>query len=102
MEYQCQSPAFGIPVSVEWYKLSTRNIQFRMQPAIKELLHTNRVPTDTQKCDIIDLIQVHQARKSDIEFERKRLLRALEKTAQTLVEVSNMIMDLQATLSPIK
>ncbi|OAX33433.1 hypothetical protein K503DRAFT_700407 [Rhizopogon vinicolor AM-OR11-026] len=73
-----------------------------MQPAIKELLHTNRVPTDTQKCDIIDLIQVHQARKSDIEFERKRLLRALEKTAQTLVEVSNMIMDLQATLSPIK
>jgi hypothetical protein len=66
------------------------------------LLHTNRVPTDFQIRDIINLIQVQQIQRSDIELERERLLLALERTAQTLVEVSDVISDLKATLSPIK
>ncbi|KAJ8590652.1 hypothetical protein M405DRAFT_861171, partial [Rhizopogon salebrosus TDB-379] len=93
MESRCQSPLAIVDIP----------------PGIKELLHTNRVPTDVQIHDIINLIQVQQARRSDIELgrsnielERERLLRALERTAQTLVEVSDVISDLKATLSPIK
>jgi hypothetical protein len=67
-----------------------------------QLLHTNRVPTDVQKRDIINLIQVQEAPRSDVELEREQLFRALERTSQTLVEVSDMISDLQATLSPIQ
>ncbi|KAJ8580917.1 hypothetical protein M405DRAFT_938534 [Rhizopogon salebrosus TDB-379] len=67
-----------------------------------QLLHTNRVPTDVQKRDIINLIQVQEALRSDVEFEREELFRGLERTSRTLVEVSDMISDLQATLSPIK
>ncbi|OJA20187.1 hypothetical protein AZE42_09459 [Rhizopogon vesiculosus] len=84
MENQCQSSAFGIP------------------PDIKELLNTNRVPTDVQTRDITNLIQVQQVRERDMELERERPLRALDRTAQTLVEVSDMISDLQATISPVK
>jgi hypothetical protein len=67
-----------------------------------QLLHTNRVPTDVQKRDIINLIQVQEALRSDVELEREQLFRALERTSQTFVKVFDMISDLQATLSPIK
>jgi hypothetical protein len=82
--------------------LSKRGFQCRIQPNIEELLHTNRAPTDAQIRDINDLIQVQEIRRCHLEFERERLLRALGQIAQTLDKVSNMISDLQATLSPIK
>ncbi|OAX33432.1 hypothetical protein K503DRAFT_670173, partial [Rhizopogon vinicolor AM-OR11-026] len=65
-------------------------------------LNTNRAPTDVQTRDITNLIQVQQARKRDMELERERILHALDRTAQTLVEVSDMISDLQVTISPMK
>ncbi|KAJ8580805.1 hypothetical protein M405DRAFT_25443 [Rhizopogon salebrosus TDB-379] len=51
MEGQCQSPP-------------APNI-----PPVMQLLHTNRVPTDVQKRDIINLIQVQEALRSDAELE---------------------------------
>ncbi|OAX39498.1 hypothetical protein K503DRAFT_651094, partial [Rhizopogon vinicolor AM-OR11-026] len=60
-------------------------------------LHTNRVPTDVQRRDISDIIRVLLARKSDMELEKEQV-----RTVQTLHEVSDMISDPQATISPVK
>ncbi|KAJ8590645.1 hypothetical protein M405DRAFT_766035, partial [Rhizopogon salebrosus TDB-379] len=88
MENQCRSPppSFDIPLA----------------SGIRELLHTNRIPTDAQIRDINDLIQVQQTQRSYLELERERLLRTLGQITQTLGKVSNMISDLRAILSPIK